>query len=395
MSENNKIVLVSNTSWSLYNFRLGLIRELNDTGFDVTVVAPRDSFTSKLIAEGISYREIEIKNYSINPLDDLRVLLQLTSVYKSIKPALIFHYTIKPNIYGSIAAYLRGIPSISVTTGLGHLFEFKNFLIRWITLFLYRVSAWMSQEMWFLNENDRDIFVYKRIVSVKKAKIIKGEGINTSHFSLRKKKNFNQPDRFLFAGRLIWDKGVQEYVDAAKVIKEIHPNCRFEMIGFVDQSNPKAVTYETLTQWHKLKFIKYLGETSDIRPYLHKATCLVFPSYYREGISRILMEAASMETPIITTDNVGCRDLVDDGINGFLVEPRNSEDLVEKINYFIELDAEDKLVMGKLGRKMMVKNFEEKLIINKYLATVKRLVGDRITRNEFSDIPSAKVRGRS
>lgn len=366
----NKIVLVSNTSWSLYNFRLGLIRELNKKGYAVTVVAPRDSFTSKLIAEGISYKELYIKNYSINPFDDLKIIFQLSKIYRQIKPQLIFHYTIKPNIYGSIAAYFSRIPSISVTTGLGHLFEFKNFVVRWITLFLYRVAAFMNKELWFLNENDRDVFVYKRIVRAKKAKVIKGEGIDTVWFTPRRSKNYNGVQRFLFAGRLIWDKGVKEFVEAAKIIKKEYPNTRFEMIGFIDQSNPKAVAYEHIAEWQKQKVIRYLGETTDIRPYISKASCLVFPSYYREGISRILMEAASMETPIITTDNVGCRDLVEDGITGFLSEPRNVGDLVAKIKSFLAMENEDKYVMGKLGRKRMVKNFEENLIISEYLKTI-------------------------
>lgn len=390
MSTNNKIVLVSNTSWSLYNFRLGLIRALNKEGYEVTVVAPRDSFTSKLISEGISYKELNIKNYSINPFDDLKLILQLFRIYKQIKPGLIFHYTIKPNIYGGIAAFLNKIPSILVTTGLGHLFEFKNFILRWITLFLYRIAAWMSKELWFLNENDRDVFVYKRIVRAKKAKVIKGEGINTFWFTPKKRKNFHGLQRFLFAGRLIWDKGVQEYVEAARIINSRHRNTKFEIIGFIDQSNPKSIPYEQIYKWQKEKTIKYLGETSDIRPFLNKANCLVFPSYYREGISRILMEAASMETPIITTDNVGCRDLVDDGVNGYLVEPKNVNDLVEKIESFLELSAEDKLVMGKMGRKKMVKHFEERLIIDEYLKTVDRYLryekkGKRLIKQKVSN----------
>lgn len=382
MNQKKKIVLVSNTSWSLYNFRLGLIRALNKKGYEVVVVAPRDSLTSKLIAEGISYKELHIKNYSINPFEDIKILLQLSRIYKNLKPDLIFHYTIKPNIYGSIAAYLRKIPSISVTTGLGQLFEFKNFILRWITLFLYRLAASMSKELWFLNENDRDVFVYKRIVRARKAKVIKGEGINTVYFTPRKSKSYTGLQRFLFAGRLIWDKGIQEYVEAAKRVRSRHPNTRFEIIGFIDQSNPKAVPYEQMSTWQKDRHIRYLGETTDIRPYIDKATCLIFPSYYREGISRILMEAASMETPIITTDNVGCRDLVDDGVNGFLVEPKNVDDLVEKIEKFIDLDPEDKYVMGKLGRKKMIKNFEEDLIIQQYFTSIENLLGEAFLQKE-------------
>ncbi|WP_235299307.1 glycosyltransferase family 4 protein [Portibacter marinus] len=370
MKNKRKIILVSNTSWSLYNFRLGLIRALTRKGFDITVVAPRDRFTSKLISEGITYREIFIKNYSINPIDDLKIIFQLSKIYRTIRPQLIFHYTIKPNIYGSIAAFWHRIPSISITTGLGHLFEFKNFMIRWITVFLYRFAAYVSKELWFLNENDRDVFVYKRIVRSKKARVLKSEGINTEWFSPKKNKSFQGVQRFLFAGRLIWDKGIREFVEAAKIVRSRHPRTRFEMIGFIDSSNPKAVSYDEIAEWQKQKIIRYLGETSDIRPVLQRASCLVFPSFYREGISRILMEAAAMETPIITTDNVGCRDLVDDGVNGFITKPKSVEDLVHKIELFLALSEEDKIVMGKLGRKKMIRQYDESLIINEYMEVI-------------------------
>ncbi len=339
-------------------------------GFDITVVAPRDRFTSKLISEGITYREIFIKNYSINPIDDLKIIFQLSKIYRTIRPQLIFHYTIKPNIYGSIAAFWHRIPSISITTGLGHLFEFKNFMIRWITVFLYRFAAYVSKELWFLNENDRDVFVYKRIVRSKKARVLKSEGINTEWFSPKKNKSFQGVQRFLFAGRLIWDKGIREFVEAAKIVRSRHPRTRFEMIGFIDSSNPKAVSYDEIAEWQKQKIIRYLGETSDIRPVLQRASCLVFPSFYREGISRILMEAAAMETPIITTDNVGCRDLVDDGVNGFITKPKSVEDLVHKIELFLALSEEDKIVMGKLGRKKMIRQYDESLIINEYMEVI-------------------------
>jgi glycosyltransferase involved in cell wall biosynthesis len=360
---------VANTSWSLYNFRLGLIRRLQDEGYDISVIAPKDSFTSKLVSEGITYHEIDMSNYGTNPFSEIKLIYSFYKLYKKIDPDLIFHYTIKPNIYGTIAAGLCRKPSIIVTTGLGHLFQFSNFMVRMITLFLYRVAAILTKEVWFLNDNDRDIFIYKRIVRKSKTKVLKSEGVNVDWFKPRKDKKF-YIDRFLFAGRLIWEKGVAEYVEAARIIKEKYPRVRFELLGFIDQSNPKAIPYEYISNWQKQKVIKYLGETTDIRPYLEKATCLVFPSYYREGVSRVLMEAASMETPIITTDNVGCRDIVDDGKNGFIVEPQNIPSLVKAIEEFIEMDDQDKLVMGKLGRKKMVEGYAEEKIIEQYISTI-------------------------
>ena len=371
---SSKIALVSNTSWSIYNFRLGLIRALKSEGYDVIVIAPKDNFTAKLIAENVQVETIEIHNYGINPFKELNIISQLKSIYKRTKPDLIFHYTIKPNIYGSIAANQIGIPSIAITTGLGHLFDFKNFFVRMITLGLYKRAARLSKEVWFLNDNDKDVFVYKGIVDRSKVKVIKGEGIDTKWFRAKREKQFLGDIKFLFAGRLIWDKGVLEFVEAAKKIKEKYSNVQFELLGFIDQSNPNSVPYQKITDWQNAKIINYLGETTDVRPFINSAHCLVFPSFYREGVSRILMEAASMETPIITTDNVGCRDIVENGRNGFLTQPKNVDDLVSKIEQFLELNSEDMKVMGKLGRQKMLREFAEEKIVSEYLKTVEKYI---------------------
>ena len=367
-----KITLVANTSWSIFNFRLGLLRHLKNEGYEVSVIAPKDQFSSKLIAEGIEYHEIKMSNYGTNPFKDLILIYNFYKLYKSINPSLIFHYTIKPNIYGTIAASVCRIKSVMITTGLGHLFKFKSFIVRWITLLLYRFSAMLTFEAWFLNENDRDIFVYKDIISKKKTKILNSEGINLKWFSPRREKRYFR-DRFLYAGRLIWDKGINEYVEAAKIIKSKYPKTKFELLGFVDQSNPIGVPYKTIKEWQKGGIIRYLGETDDVRPFIQRATCFVFPSYYREGVSRVLMEAAAMETPIITTDNIGCRDIVDHGKNGFIVSPKNVVELAHALESFILLDHNDKKVMGKLGRQKMLKSFDENLIISNYVSFINKI----------------------
>ena len=383
-SEKDKkktIALVANTSWSVYNFRLGLIKALLKEGYEVCVIAPKDSFTTKLVSEGIVFHEIAINNYSTNPFSEISILWSFIKLYRKIKPDFIFHYTIKPNIYGSIASWVNRTPSIIVTTGLGHLFQFRNLLVRWTTLFFYRFATFLAKEVWFLNDNDRDIFLYKRIVGKGKTKILKSEGIDTEWFKPQKEKKF-YIERFLFAGRLIWDKGVKEYVEAARIIKEKYPKVKFEILGFIDQSNPRSVPYSYIDKWQKKKVIKYLGETTDIRPYIEKATCLVFPSYYREGVSRVLMEAASMETPIITTDNVGCREIVDHDRTGIIVEPGNIPSLVSALENIINLDADDKVIMGKLARKKMIKQFTIEKITAEYLSTLDRYVKNKSRAKE-------------
>lgn len=374
MYKDKTIALVANTSWSIHNFRLGLIRHLKSQGFNIVVIAPKDSFTSNLISEGIDYYEIDMKNYGTNPFSEFRLIFQLVRLYQTIRPDLVFHYTIKPNIYGSFAAAYCKIPSIIITTGLGHLFEFKNLFVRWITLFLYRIASYLSKETWFLNTNDRDVFIYKRITNRKKSRVLKSEGINIDWFCPTTDKKFVGAKSFLFAGRILRDKGIIEFVEAAKIIKAKYSNVRFFILGFIDQENPNSIPYSQITTWQNQKIIKYLGETSDVRPFLEKSSCLVFPSYYREGVSRILMEAAAMETPIITSDNVGCREIVDDGVNGYICEGRNIESLVLSMEKFLRLDNADMLVMGKMGRKKMTKEYSENLIFKSYDAAINNFV---------------------
>jgi glycosyltransferase involved in cell wall biosynthesis len=367
LNQQKKVIaLVANTSWSIYNFRLGLIRHLKNQGIEIVVIAPKDAFTAKLVAEGIEFYEIEISNYGTNPVVELGLIRNLVRLYKEINPQLIFHYTIKPNIYGTLAAKYCGIPSVIITTGLGHLFEFKNRIVSTITLFLYRISCTFSKKTLFLNSNDLDVFVYKKVVKKSKAILLRGEGIDLDWFSLKKVQKHPRKTIFLFAGRLLIDKGVNEYVEAAQKIRAQYKDVEFQILGFVDQSNPNSIAYQQIIEWQHKKIISYLGETSDVRPYLANCDCLVFPSYYREGVSRILMEASAMECPIITTDNVGCREVVDDGINGFLVIPKDVSSLVEAIGKFLNLCIEDRQLMGKLGRSKMNREFDQEIVFRQY-----------------------------
>jgi glycosyltransferase involved in cell wall biosynthesis len=385
-SEIKTIALVSNTSWSIFNFRIGLARALKQKGFRVVIVAPRDNFSAKLVAEGFLYINIKLSNYGANPFSDVRLIRDLARVYKREKVDFIFHYTIKPNIYGTVAARICGIPSIAITTGLGHLFNFKNRMVSYFALQLYKIAGKLCKEMWFLNNNDLQKFLEKGIVKEEKTFILPGEGINTNWFAPKRDKQFSHLLRFLFVGRLIWDKGVKEYVDAARIIKSKYPRIRFEMLGFVDDINPNSVPFEQINNWQDEKIIRYLGETTDVKPYLEKSSCLVFPSHYREGMSRILLEAAAMETPIITTDNVGCREIVKNNYNGFLVPVKDVSALVKKIEEFIDLPDEDKLLMGKMGRLRVQRKFEENKVIEIYLEKLNKFLPNSIPAKSSTPI---------
>ena len=371
-----RIALVANTAWSLYNFRLGLIKALKDNGYEVLLIAPRDRFAARLVAEGFSFFHFPMENYGTNPLIEASMVPRLYRIYRELKPDFIFHYTIKLNIYGSLAAKLLGIPSVAVTTGLGHFLSYKNPVVRWITRWMYRLAVWCSKEIWFLNEEDRDIFINRRIAPRIKTYLLPSEGIDTQYFLLN---GFQQPQdeiiRFLFAGRLLKDKGVVDFVDAARILKKKYEHLEFQILGFIDPNNPNSITYAELEAWQQQGLVKYLGEAEDVRPYLGACDCLVFPSIYREGISRILLEAASMSRPIITTDHVGCRDVVQHGVNGWLCESKDVEDLAEKMQSFMETDSERLQKMGRASRDTILKQFDEKKVVAHYLKCLERYVG--------------------
>lgn len=375
MKSSKRIAFVANTSWSIYNFRLGVLRKLKILGYNVIIIAPKDNFSARLVAEGFSFYALDLENYSTNPWTELASIRSFYQIYRESKPDFIFHFTIKPNIYGSFAASLLRIPSISITTGLGRMFSFESALVQWITIKMYRLASKWCKEIWFLNESDRQAFLNHRIVPKRKTRILPSEGIDTNRFRPVPEdfelKNRNAPFRFLYAGRILWDKGIKELAQAAKWLKKKYPNVEVELLGFIDPNNSNAVPYWQILNWQNRGWIKYLGEVVDVRYYLSRANCLVLPSY-REGMSRILMEAASMAKPIITSDTVGCREVVEDGVNGLLCKPQSGIDLAHKMEEMLLLSTQTRLQMGLEGRRRVVGTFDEELIINRYLVTIRR-----------------------
>jgi glycosyltransferase involved in cell wall biosynthesis len=361
-----KIILVSNTSWYLYNFRLGVIRFLQQQNFQIICIANYDEYSKKLIKEGVIFIRSSLANKGINPFQDLNYFWFLVKHYKKINPCFIFHYTIKPNIYGSLAARVANLKSIAIVSGAGYVFLKKN-ILNLITRKLYTLAAKWSMALWFVNKEDQVMFIEQGIVKKEKTKVLPGEGIDTAIF----KRDLPYPMNgdffvFLLAGRMLWDKGVGIYIEAAKRIKSIHPNVKFQLLGFVDTLNPSAITREQIMSWEKDGIIEYLGETDDVKRFLNKINCFVLPSYYREGVPRSLLEAASLEIPIITTNNVGCKEVVEDGYNGFLCLTRDSKSLTEKMEKIINMQKPFLQKLGYNGRKKVIAEFHEKLVLQHY-----------------------------
>jgi glycosyltransferase involved in cell wall biosynthesis len=373
---NKKLIaFVSNSAWSAYNFRLDVIRQLNKSGYAIVVIAPDDDFSNLLVNEGCQYVSVDFNNRSKNPFNDFNLYRQLKSIYKKYRPDFIFHYVIKPNIYGSLAAAKYSLKSISVITGLGYSFAKKNWLYE-LTKFLYKKALKKTEEVWFLNNEDANIFTSEKIVNIKKIKILPSEGVNTEYFSpdfkasLQRKNNFT----FLMSTRLLRSKGVSVYVDAARILKKKNYKVNFELIGFFEKHHPDSITEEELKKWQTEGLINYSGFAKDVREYLKNADCFVFPSFYNEGIPRCLMEAASMELPIITSFSRGCKEVVSDNVNGFVCNLNDPFDVADKMEKMINLSAEEREGMGKNGRALVIKKFNVKQVIEEYERTLSKIL---------------------
>jgi glycosyltransferase involved in cell wall biosynthesis len=335
--------------------------------FDVLVIAPEDEFAAELKKEGCRFLNIQFSNRSKNPVKDFSLYRSFKKIYREQKPDFIFHYVIKPNIYGSMAAAVCGIQSVAVITGLGYTFARQNWLNKTVS-YLYKRALKRTHEVWFLNGEDADIFIQRKLVDARKVKILPGEGINPEYFAplqfrpVARTKAF----QFLMSTRLLKSKGVRIYVDAARILRKKNRDIRFELIGLFEEHHPDSITAQDIRYWQRKGYINYSGFAKDVRPFLRQADCLVFPSFYPEGIPRCLMEAASMEIPIITSLNRGCKEVVEEGVNGLLCAMNDADDLARKMENMIALSPARRSDMGKKGRELVIGKFDVQKILLEY-----------------------------
>lgn len=369
--KNKKIVLVANTAWSMFNFRHGLLMRLVNNGYQLTIIAPQDEFSNKLRAMGCDVINLPIDAKGTNPLQDLKLVYILYQLYQRIAPDFIIHYTIKPNIYGSMAAKLAGIPTLAVTTGLGYTFVNNNWVAK-VARVLYKLAFRFPVEVWFLNNEDRLVFLEFGLVAKHKAVLLHGEGVDLTHFVPHVLAKNEKSVHFLLIARMLWDKGVGEFVAAARIVKERHPDVVFQLLGACDVANPSVIERRQIAEWEEKGLVEYLGTASDVRPLIAQADCVVLPSFYREGVPRTLMEAAAMAKPLITTDNVGCRDVVLPDQSGFLCPIKDASALAACCESFIAMTDAQRKRMGDAGREFMRQKFDEQLVIEQYLRTLQK-----------------------
>ncbi len=360
------VVFSGNTSWSMYNFRLNLIKQFMKLGYEVCIVAPEDEFTNKIIAEGIAFVPLKgLQRAGNNPIQDFNLYREYVHIYNRLKPTFIFHYTIKPNIYGTLAAKWCKVQSISIITGLGNAFSKKS-LVYFFSAFLYRFSSRFAAEVWFLNASDRAVFVERAIIPQHKSFILPGEGVDTNWYQSASSYPETGPITFLLVSRMLYDKGVEVFVEATRLLLQKGYSISALLLGQIDQENPQKIALPTIEAWQQEGLITYLGATNNVKPHLQTAHVVVLPSFYKEGVPMVLLEAASMGKPIITTDNPGCVDVVEDGKNGYLCVRESVEDLAEKMEKFIHLVQAEKVKMGIFGRKKILESFDQKIVMDIY-----------------------------
>lgn len=364
-----RIAIVLNSSWNVYNFRLGLISALRNHGHQIVVIAPEDAYSQKLTGLGYEFRGIEMNSSSVNPVKDALLVLRLYRLYRAVKPDIVLHYTVKPNIYGTLAARLLGIPSVNNVCGLGTVF-LRAGLSSGVAKILYKLAFKFPRKVFFHNEDDYQLFIEQKLICERIADVIPGSGINPNNF--KPQHSYRYSDKkftFLVVSRIIYDKGITEYIDAIRILRARGVDASFQLLGDKAAGHKRAISEELLTSWIREGLIVYLGTTDDVQSVINAADCVVLPSY-REGVPRTLLEAASLCKPIVTTNVPGCRHVVADGVNGLLCEVRNAEDLADKMQQILYLSHDELMNMGLNGRIRVEMLFDEQQVISKYIDAV-------------------------
>jgi glycosyltransferase involved in cell wall biosynthesis len=372
------IAITANTSWYLYNFRKNTILALIEQGYHVIAIAPEDEYSGKLSSLGCQFIHINIDQGGTNPGNDIKTFFDFYRIYQKNNIAVVLNFTPKNNIYSTLAASFNGSQSINNIAGLGVLFINESITSK-IARFLYKISQCKASKLFFQNEEDRQLFLDKKITTNVPVDRLPGSGVDLTRFTLTPAPDNNQV-KFLLIARMLYDKGIQQYVDAARILKKKYGvKVEFCLLGFLDVNNPSAVSAADMNSWVEEGVINYLGISDNVEQEIAKVDCMVLPSYYREGVPKSLLEAGAMGKPIVTTDNVGCRETVDDSVNGYLCEPRSSESLIEKLTLIIGMTHLERLSMGEKSRLKIKNEFDEKIVIDKYLGAIEEALNEKET----------------
>lgn len=357
------IIVTANLSWNLWNFRRSLLSALLADGHRVTALAPPDDTSAELMAMGCRFIPLPMDSKGLSPVRDLALLARFTRVFRRERPDAVLGYTVKNNVYGALAARAVGIPFLPNVSGLGTAFLGRSWL-QILVKRLYRAAFARVPVVFFQNEDDRELFTRERLVARERTQVLPGSGIDLAQF-----RPAPMPPgprvRFLLIARMLRDKGVGEFVDAARMVARDFPAAEFQLLGPAGAENRTAIDQRVIDGWVREGVVEHLGAAEDVRPYIAAADCVVLPSY-REGAPRTLIEAAAMARPVIATRVPGCTAVVDDGMTGLLCAVRDAEDLARQMRAVIEMGPEARSEMGAAGRAKMEREYDERFVIAAY-----------------------------
>jgi glycosyltransferase involved in cell wall biosynthesis len=365
------VLITVNAAWNIWNFRQPIVRSLREDGHSVTALAPPDESVGHLEKAGCRFLPLAMNVKGLSPLSDLLLFDTFQKTFALNRPDIILSYTIKNNLFGALAAKRCGIPFIPNVTGLGTAF-LSGGALKVVAEALYRSAFRGLPVVFFQNSDDWELFTRRRLIEREQGRLLPGSGIDLSRFGYQHLPQNDGGLTFLMISRLLRDKGVLEYVEAARQMKVRGIRARFQLLGAADAKNRSAVSAAAVEEWHREGTIEYLGTLSDVRPAIRAADCVVLPSY-REGAPRTLIEAAAMGRPVIATDVPGCRSVVEHGATGLLCLARDASSLADALVRVSEMSFEARAAMGKAGRQKMEREFDEEFVVTAYRQAIDEL----------------------
>jgi glycosyltransferase involved in cell wall biosynthesis len=373
-----KVLLFANTEWYLYNFRLGLAKFLRSKGLEVVMMSPPGPYGARLEAAGFRWIPVDMNRRSLNPWRELRLMAQIARILRREAPLLVHNFTIKCVVYGALAARWAGVAArINAVAGMGHIFSGKGFqvlLLRPIVKALLGLAlSGKTARLIVQNLDDQAALTDSGLIAKEFVRLIGGSGVDTSRFQPQATTRPSGPMRVLLAARLLWDKGIGEYVEAARQLKHEGLNVEFLLAGDIDPGNPASVSAGDVDAWRVEGIVRPLGHVEDMVALLSEIDVMALPSSYGEGVPRSLIEAAACGLPIVTTDAPGCREIVEDGVNGLLVPVRDANALAQAIKR-LHADPALRQTMGQAGREKVLREFDEQIVFEKTLAVYRELL---------------------
>ncbi|QUS58930.1 glycosyltransferase family 4 protein [Pseudovibrio brasiliensis] len=365
-----RILLVANSSFKLINFRRTLIQQLQEEGHELIATAPRDEYTPDFARMGVKYVELPMDATGTSLVAEAKLLLKIFSITRSKKPDAVLGYTIKPNIYGALSARILGVPFVPNITGMGSVFDREDLLARLIK-WLYRTAFRRCPRVFLQNPEDLSFFVKSGLISRQQAYLLPGSGVDLKNFHVSSLPGSGHNRTFVLVARMLREKGIYEFVEVARALSSSFPDARFVLLGPSGSGKSGALSEADMKKLTSDGIVEYRGAVKDVRPVVAEADCVVLPSFYREGTPRALLEAAAMGRPIITTTIPGCKDVVDDGRNGFLCKPKSAQSLETAMRQFLLMSEEAVDEMGKASRQLAEQKFDEQIVIDNYTSVLR------------------------